>query len=358
MIKIPTVLVLGAGASMPFGFPSGQSLVDLIIRYFYLAERGYGIPPHSEKWFKLTIEKMKLSLMKMFSKKEVDSFLEHLYDEESIDAFLEYQTEDAVKIGKALIAATLFPFEREDNLDLSFIMKRSNSFFAKPIEKEDTEYNWYQLLWRALASDAKFEEFQENQLRIITFNYDRSLEHYLFNRLKRRFHGKTNQEYAAKIPKIIHIHGSLGLLPWQKQKGDKKFSVVPYDAMDICDKNKRSANRAMERWFRVARESITVIHEKGETDELKEARSWIKDYCGRLYFMGFGYHPSNIKRLEIEQLSNSKKYIVGTVRGLSYGQKRHVQEIFSKCSIVGYDRAMFEATNYEFLHNHVELTMG
>ncbi len=30
MIEIETVLVLGAGASIPFGFPSGQNLVDII----------------------------------------------------------------------------------------------------------------------------------------------------------------------------------------------------------------------------------------------------------------------------------------------------------------------------------------
>ena len=30
MIETPTVLVLGAGASMPFGFPSGKRLVALI----------------------------------------------------------------------------------------------------------------------------------------------------------------------------------------------------------------------------------------------------------------------------------------------------------------------------------------
>jgi hypothetical protein len=32
MIKRPTVLILGAGASVPFGFPSGRQVLDDVCR--------------------------------------------------------------------------------------------------------------------------------------------------------------------------------------------------------------------------------------------------------------------------------------------------------------------------------------
>ena len=40
MITVPTVLILGAGASIPFGFPSGRDLLLLISlqREFYLSK--------------------------------------------------------------------------------------------------------------------------------------------------------------------------------------------------------------------------------------------------------------------------------------------------------------------------------
>src|SRR6267378_303056 len=76
MIEKRTVLILGAGASMPYGFPSGSGLRRHIIEY-------------------------------------LDELLSA--DTTSIDVFLERRTE-FVEIGKAAIAATLIPLESTRNL--------------------------------------------------------------------------------------------------------------------------------------------------------------------------------------------------------------------------------------------------
>jgi len=98
MIKNKTVLVLGAGASMPYGFPSGQGLVDIICDSDNpskkLVAEGAVVAPN-----------------------EVSSFVNALSeaDPESIDVFLGNNPEFE-KVGKAAIAATLLPRERESEL--------------------------------------------------------------------------------------------------------------------------------------------------------------------------------------------------------------------------------------------------
>jgi hypothetical protein len=82
----------------------------------------------------------------------------------SVDAFLEHRPE-FIKIGKTAIAEALIPFEDESKL-LS-----SNS-------------DWYGYLLDKL--DAPLDQFHRNWLTILTFNYDRSLEWYMFKALQAR----------------------------------------------------------------------------------------------------------------------------------------------------------------------------
>ena len=186
MIEIPTVLVLGAGASMPFGFPSGQILVDIICHFLRPGESFdcEWVP----SWLSTQMNETVKLLRNTFEWRRIEDFAERLDGEESIDAFLEDKTGDFVDIGKATIAAALLPFEREQALFHDFMARRLLKAFKGREDPVGTTKNWYQLLWRAL--EAPFEEFQDNKIHIITFNYDRSLEHYLFTRLKRRYPGK------------------------------------------------------------------------------------------------------------------------------------------------------------------------
>ena len=110
-----------------------------------------------------------------------------------------------IDVGRWAIAMALLEAERKSNL--------------KPGK------NWYKRLFTAL--DASYENFCKNRLKIITFNYDRSLEKYLSD----VFPYKYKQEKSAdclkelKSLKVYHIYGSLGPLEWQC---DKKEDAVPY----------------------------------------------------------------------------------------------------------------------------------
>ena len=169
MIKKPTVFILGAGASNPYGFPTGLGLSQSIIANLRPLSpnesRGKDDwVPFLEKNFEITTEVM-------------HSFAQELhYSRISVDAFLEHRPE-YLQIGKLSIAMCLMAHEYEEKLF-------------------NAQRNWFDYL--RLKLNAPFEEFGDNQLSIITFNYDRSIEQYLFMVLKHTY-GKTTEQCAEQI---------------------------------------------------------------------------------------------------------------------------------------------------------------
>ena len=191
MFTTPTVLVLGAGASYPYGFPTAKGLKELICEQFSSTRA-----TASQLLSCLNPEGSK------FTPEEFSEFTEAFLKsgQPSVDAFLERRPE-FLGVGKLAIAFCLMPFEREEKL-----------YHPDPERGED----WYEYL--SVKLNSSFEEFGENKLSIITFNYDRSLEHYLLNSLI-NLHGKTRDECAkalAQIP-IVHVYGQLGERPYPQQ---------------------------------------------------------------------------------------------------------------------------------------------
>lgn len=163
MITKPTTLILGAGASAPFGFPTGYTLLQKALGW---GDVGDGkTNPTIFKW--LGIDKQKLDsfrgALSRSGKKSVDSFLEHRPE------FLD--------VGKAVIALELITCEREREL----FRRDGNS--------------WYEYLFNEL--NTVFDDFDQNKLSILTFNYDRSLEHYLLTALQHSY-GKPIGELRMK----------------------------------------------------------------------------------------------------------------------------------------------------------------
>lgn len=271
MIKEPTVLILGAGASIPYSFPSGADLKKMVIaRLDY--EQGANICNELEDLG--------------HSRSEIMEFQNELYYSErnSVDEFLEHRTE-FIPIGKLAMTLLLIPGENERNL------------FNK-------ENSWYQYLFSKL--NAPFDDFDKNELSILTFNYDRSLDFYLFRTLKSAY-GKSDEECAKileAIP-IVHLHGKLGALPWEK--GIKR----PY-VPEVARGNVR----------RISKEIIIVSEGVSKYDTFNTAHEILKK-AERIYFLGFGYHNENLRRLNIIE---SGKYFKGTAIGLGSSERQYIED--------------------------------
>jgi hypothetical protein len=148
-----------------------------------------------------------------------------------------------------------------------------------------------------------------NGLSVVTFNYDRSFEHYLFTTIKSRY-GVDDKDCAAILNeqiKIVHVYGSLGKLPWQK--GATPENTVTYDHA-TADTQARVAQ------IKIASDNIKIHHEgDAQTQELQQAAQLIED-AEQLVFLGFSYHPDNLSRLGITEPRSLPIRTLGTSRGL------------------------------------------
>ena len=264
MITTPTVLVLGAGASYPYGFPTAiglkRSICDEFSSTNATAIRLLSCLNAPEEFVKFR-----------------EAFLKS--GQPSVDAFLERRPE-FLGVGKLAIAYCLIPLEDEAKL-------------YQPTSSRGGD--WYEYL--SVKLNSSFEEIGENKLSIITFNYDRSLEHYLLNSLI-NLHGKTRDECAnalAQIP-IVHVYGQLGAQPYPQQ-GSRMY---------------RSNEVEHPRYVETAAAGIKLYHEEAETARAHELLRGAKRVC----FLGFSYNPFNVARVNIGGSLDLSTFVFGTARGL------------------------------------------
>jgi len=259
MIQRKTTLILGAGGSFPYEFPLGEALKQNIVHQI--------LYPHSDQ----RVHLRKNLLGQGFKQDQLQDFAMRLRRSSymSVDAFLEEWTDD-VALGKIAIAANLIDREMEDNL-------------LGPNENG----RWYHYLLNLLGNR---EEFLSNQLSIITFNYDRSFEYFLYFTLKSRFNLPESKiiEYVNSIP-VIHVHGQLGAPLFLDSKGRGYENTLNYGVLETYSK------------------SINIIHEDlSETASFQEARKVISQ-SEILIFIGFGYHQKNIERLKLKEHFKGEK---------------------------------------------------
>ncbi len=287
MITEETVFILGAGASMPFGFPSGRDLISKICEFF-----------------KKDIESRKLILQNSssnpFTVELAESFMSKLLQTSnvSIDEFLRNRP-DFWEIGKIGIAAVLLELE--------------NPNIASRVEN-----NWYGLLFRELRKNAStFKNVLENKLTIITYNYDRLLEYLLFTHLRDSYNLTDSDcslifsPESSKI-QIIHLHGKVG---------DLEYPSSPYLSGYGTE---LSPNKILG-----ASGQINIVHENIDNNQsFKQAHVALR-YANRIYFLGFGFDDKNLERLlpdSIRHIGKSAK-VRGTAFQLDTMTKRRARNI-------------------------------
>jgi hypothetical protein len=274
MLTTPTVLVLGAGASVPFGFPTGAGLSRLV---------SSGLRPGNHPYNVLVQDGG-------FSKIEVLQFREEFTfsGKNSVDSFLEHRT-DLMHIGKAATAAVLIGYENREKL-----------FSYEPD-------NWLRYLYNNL--NASFDEVWFKSPFNHHVYYDRSVETFLFEALKNTYKQTDAACKAAldQIP-IIHLHGRLGFLPWQDVKGR------PYTSH--LDQQSLSASI----------EEIKIIHEDisdGRDKDFERAKQLMHE-TNRIVLMGFGYNRININRLGLTDLKGN--VAIGTMVGFGSQERASINE--------------------------------
>jgi hypothetical protein len=295
MINKKVTIVLGAGASYPYGFPLGGELKDKIIDQILFSRQ-----PISERdslGSFLDQFGYKEDIQKDFALQLKESM--HL----SVDAFL-FEHHEFIEIGKLSIAANLIRCERKDDL-------------MSTASEGESRRKWYAYLLSLMGNR---EEFKSNNLSIITFNYDRSLEYFLYYTLKPRFN-LSEQERIEHINsiQIVHVYGQLGQLHFTNENGRDYASLLNYGDL------KKGA------------EGTSLIHEKNNEEINSENLKAVHRIIGEselLVFLGFGYLEENIRRLKLKEYYKPDR-IVGTFFGMEDGEVSRAKNLIKEYSNIG-----------------------
>jgi hypothetical protein len=191
MFEKETVLILGAGASVDAGYPLASALVKSIYDEVTQQQKSFckqNDEPYNENEFN--------RLLRSFWPINIDKFLKDLDGENN---------KNIVDYGKKAIARVLLQSENKD-------------VFSYAYDREPVPENWYRFLYNALTSGCAQDPslILKNKLKIVTFNYDVSLEYYLRKTLPNAsFFTKGGINYGANFVNdliennLIHVYGGL-----------------------------------------------------------------------------------------------------------------------------------------------------
>jgi hypothetical protein len=211
-----TVFIVGAGASNEVGIEFGRSFVDIVSgKLNYRFDRGCLVCGEGGDGDILeVIERLARD------RPSQNSFLaaaqrlrEGLGFARSIDSFLDVHRDDKKiqLLGKVAIAKTILDQEENSCIRIS----GSTTDFQNVAMLNDS---WFVNLARGLNDGVRREEIKRifEKLSFIVFNYDRCVEHFLYNALQRHY-GISDAETktALETLTILHPYGKIANLPWQ-----------------------------------------------------------------------------------------------------------------------------------------------
>jgi hypothetical protein len=271
MIGPPTVLVVGAGALVPYELPSGRRLLEDAISM--TREIARELPP-----------------LIGVADDHVQAFLDRLRTAEcdSIDAMLERHAYDEPlqRAGRGVIAYCLAPYLRRTTM-------------TAPGE------DWIKFVWQKMADAAPtFQALRENRLHIVTFNFDKVIESKLAKAIEALYGTAPAREVTEYVEMaVIHLHGAIETPP----KG-------PLTA----------------EWMAAAVRDIRVVREPA-ADLTTNLVAGLIQSAHVLCCLGFVHHRDNVSRLGFPDLRPAQahfKTIHSTAFGMPAGQLPDIERSY------------------------------
>ena len=243
-----TTLILGAGASAPYKFPTGFELTQKILALeeniqllIYFADQ---VSPLVKQFFQS---------FRMSTATSIDSFVA--------------KNPRYTEVARTAIAMVLMDMEDHE------------VFFNHTIND-----HWYRYLVNKLCPDS-WDAFDPSRLRIVTFNYDVSLEFFLATAVSHMY-GKGAADVIEKLEKleIVHVYGKLdrplgtyGQIKTHIDLSDEKTEITKHDVKRACA-------------------GIHLMGEGREDIRHLQTIQHIIHSSDRLGFLGFGFDEVNVDK--------------------------------------------------------------
>jgi hypothetical protein len=228
----------------------------------------------------------------------------------SIDNFIDsHRSNDQIaEVGKLAIASAILKAERQSRLYISPENAHNKLDFSRV---SDT---WFNALFQLISLNAQEEDLPArlSRVRVVTFNYDRTLEHFLFNSIQ-NYYGSSPDRAAEILSNltVLHPYGQVGNLPWQNSG-----VAVPFGG-DVHS----SALIQIAQTLRTFTQGTSV-----QESQIEHIRASIFE-AEILTFLGFAYHALNLQLLFAPQIDipvRHTKQVFGTAMGLSESNKKAI----------------------------------
>lgn len=306
--------VIGAGASNEVNMPTGHGLKAAIARALaFKVENSTlagGDPKIREGMYHLA--------QRPGSSGDINAYIKSallikgaMPQAPSIDNFIDSHRADPkiAECGKLAIALEILKAERASKLFVD-----SSNIYNK-LKFENVEETWFNAFFQLLALNTQLEEIPQrlSRVKIVSFNYDRTLEHFLHQAIQ-NYYGCSSEEAAKALDSlvILHPYGSVGALPWQQPS----TIAVPYGGQLGS-----SALLSVASTLRTFTEGTS-----SEESQITQIRSSVRD-ADTLVFLGFAYHKLNLELLfgpGADGPVRHLKQVYGTAKGLSESNKKAI----------------------------------
>jgi hypothetical protein len=315
------VLIVGAGASKEVNLPIGSELITQISKSLNFKTDDYhiSIGEGDERIYSALIQLANQSNSSNSNNTNLIPYMQasrHIVDAmplaPSIDNFINsHQSNQLIAVcGKLAIASCILKAESKSSLYINL----SNTY--NKIKIQNAAPTWFSAFFKALTTDCRITDLNErlSKVLIISFNYDRCIEHYLFHTLQ-IYYGINREEAAAALThlEIFHPYGTVGKLPWQSQIDGIDFGATPHPLQLI----------AVSKQLQTFTEGI---------DELKSDIFSIRKTVAnaqRIAFLGFAFHPLNLKLLFSDMKYSASDFhqnsVYATAHGISSSDIQHIK---------------------------------
>ncbi len=286
-MKPKITLILGAGASRPYGFPTAGELREILVHKN--RDRVEKILADLRAPERLWDEACG-HLDTNFKQDEIKAFQDEFYyaQSESIDEFVLKRGEPFAKIARHALAAVFLLCEKAAKVD----------------------GDWYRLLRRFLIRDQP--QLEAEHLQLITFNYERSFEFFFWKAIQHTFGLREGIAYDAILKvRIHHVYGTLGNL-----RQAKPTIPVPWGSF-----SPETISAAADQ---LGLASSRVPSLPNEVAEFLRTSDFV-------LFLGFGFWPENVELIRPE-LKREQGIFASDV-GVATRTKNEVERALSEIRI-------------------------
>ncbi|MFN7185985.1 MAG: hypothetical protein ACK5V0_08110 [Alphaproteobacteria bacterium] len=301
--------ILGAGASVAYGLPTGDELVQRVATHMLRSGND--------------CDKKLGSKLELYAPLSIDSYLMKHYSQEGRESALRsYKAYIAFEIMQSLQNASLGRSNGYEETD-----KATKKFSLRNPE------NWMRFVIPELLD--LYENYPESEcpIKFVIFNYDLSLEFYLDRVISE--YETTNEGFKKGFFKwiseaIVHLYGQVGFYSWQKDYAEAAMNTWQHLLSRSWARRQPVPSTDLQGHAYELQKHIRVIGEPTRANDahVTLAKEWItKSYS--LVFTGYGFNEDNNKLLELSETSKSVEGVICGFFGMGGNKERDAKDIFN-----------------------------